>query len=59
MTESSVTEYVYTLRDIEGKQMFRSGLSSTQMYCFLTIIEELFDTVQLGIPSSVCTVVVL
>lgn len=53
MTESSVTECV-SLSGTKLKQMFRSSLSSCQMYCFLTIIEELFHMVQWDIPASVC-----
>jgi len=50
VTESSVTECVSS--DTEGKQMFRSSLSFSQMYRFLTITEELFDMVQCSIPTS-------
>jgi len=53
VTGSRVTECV-SFSDTEGKQMFRCSLSSCQMYCFLTIIEELFDMVQWGIQTSVC-----
>lgn len=53
MTESSVTTCV-SLSDSKAKQMFRSSLSSCQMYCLLTLIEEQFDMVQWDIPASVC-----